>query len=288
MADPTLTMVPVPTATPPEVRLELNWPKTPSAQVERLGPDGVWSLVRTGEPAALTGGQWFGHDVEAPYGTPLRYRASAGGVTVDGLTRATGGFDPGFFDPAYFDTTGTVAGQPASLDVYLDVSDPWLIDPGRPSLSQPIRLHKVGPQTSPIRQATFLPIGADTPIVLAQQRGRETYTITVKTDGVTAHRALGQLLAGGSTLLWNVPESLGWDLPTGYVAVGAIGREHRAGYGADPVRLWTLPLTLTRRPAGGQAAAWSYDALAVEQDTYPDVAAHYATYRDLLAHQPTA
>ena len=290
MADPRLTLIPHPDGSPPEVELRLNWAGQASAQVQRLDPDGRWRPVRTGEPATLTGGLWIGHDVEASYGAPLGYRAISGSTIVVGVVPAQpgrgGGFDPAGFTPAGFDTTSPVPGSPETNRVLLAVDRPWLVHPGSPSLSQPLEVRTLEPIVTAIRQATFQVVGRVNPVVVSQARSAAAYSMTVLTETLAGQQGLTDLLGDGSTLYWNVPVTLGWGLPTGWVAVSDVQWEHQlTGYAGDPAKVWTLPLKIVDRPVGGQAQQWSCAALVAEQATCQDVLDHYESSRALLAHK---
>lgn len=275
---------------PPRVALDLYWPNQGPVAVDRRGPDGRWAPVRTAEPAALAGGAWLGFDYEAPYGVPLRYRMRvvANALLVDPGTTVEipEQTDQGFAETFTETFQVTTPAVPASEIVQLDVAVPWLIHPGIPDLSQPVRVVDVSPVVRSVRRGVFEPIGRSTAVVRSQRRSAPAYTLRVRTETSVALVNLDELLADGSALLWQVPPSLGWDMPTGWVSVADVDEARFYGFGRAPRRTVTLPLLMVDRPAGGQQAQWSYASVLAEHTTYQAVLESYRSYADLTARRP--
>ena len=243
---------------PPRVLLEVTLATDATISILRQDPDGRWRPVRGAEPAALAGGTWTGWDYEAPYGVDVTYQLVA--------------------------ASGTQTFGPYRLEVSL----PWLIHPGVPSRSVAIRVQSLSEITTPIRQGVFAVLGRSTPVVVSQQRDADMYNLVLRTDGPNDHGLLREVLADGSTLLLNIPDSLGWDFTDGWISVGEVKTRRLAGYGTDPVRYLDLPVRLVDRPAGGQQSQWTCDTLLSEQSSCDTLLASYASCSTLAAHRRAA
>jgi hypothetical protein len=282
------TAIAEPGNVPPRIALELTWPEAPTATVERLDPDGRWRPVRTGEPATIVE-TWLGYDYEAPYGDPVSYRATSG----DGLVINAG---PGSFSGTDFPDLDegmgveyNPDGSVAHYDVVLDVPAAWLIHPGVPSLSCPLRVVSVSERTRPARRGVFDVIGRQTPVVASQRRKAGGYEVKLRTLDDAAAAALEAALDDSSPLLLNIPTSLGWLLRRTWVSVGDLvvtpytdlnGRDHRL--------VWTLPVLEVDRPSGAQQAQWTLDDLQAERLTFDDLTQGYGSFADVAAHRSRA
>lgn len=263
-----LTATPFPTAVPPFVELEVVDTVTTFATItlQRLDPDGVWRPVRGAEPAQLSGGTWAGEDFEAPYGAVLNYRA----VREDGTL--------------FYSLTGYPSGP--SADLIMHVPDPWLIHPGIPLLSQPLKVRLQDKETRPARRGVFSPLSGGLPIVVSSRRVAASSQLEVLTETLNEQEALLALLDDGQALLLNLPAEQGWGLPTCWVSVGDVDTTRDIQYGASPRRVWSLPYSVVNRPVGDLQSVWSFNALAASEDSFNSVKFDYATMADLAAHRP--
>jgi hypothetical protein len=238
---------------PARVRLDIadvGSPAFTTVTVTRHNPDGTVSPVRTtdGNPVPMSGGAGLVYDYEAPYGAAVTYS------TLE--------------TPANVTTPVTV---PAS--------QVWLIHPGVPSLSLPIRLGR-GSFMSRVRaasQAVFKVLGRSTPLVYtdgARKSIASTLVALVQSAGQLA--AMEALLADTSVLLLNVPTTLGYNFPTCYVSIGDVTEVPTTELVAETWLTLSMPFTVVDRPAGGTQAARTLADLAV-----------YATLADLAAAYPT-
>jgi hypothetical protein len=252
-----LVATPQPENVPPRIELSLTWAGNGSALVERLNPDGRWYPVRGAEPATVTG-TWTGWDYEAPLGAQVTYRATSGGTVL------------------------------TSAEVVLDSLTPWLVHPGVPVLSQPLQIMGWSARERPARQASFRVLGSRFPVTISAERAAPASTLTVRTETDAANDSMLSVLADGSVLLLNVPRSAGWKVEAGWVSVGDVTEDHEAPDGRDPARIWTLPVQLVDRPAGGIQGLWTVAGLAAERLTADDVVQGYYSVADLAAHRPRA
>jgi hypothetical protein len=245
----TVTATAEPTATPPRVRLDLTTNKT-SLTVYRVALDGTKTPVRTydGGPLPVSGSTALLYDPEAFFGQPYTYTT---------------------------DDTATTAS--ASVTVNSDV--PWLVHPGVPTRSMPVEIADMSDRQAPANQSVRYPLNRRFPIVANDgQRKADSYTLTLRTTGQVELEALQELLDDLSVLLLNVPADPTWvDLSSEYVAVGDLARANPGRYVQFDKRLWSLPCSVTDRPAGGSQAF----------NTYAKSTALYATYSARLAAHAT-
>lgn len=251
MATLTLTATPLPTATPPAVRLDVTATGTPtvtSVTITRQDASGVVSTVRTsdGGPLPVSGGVATVFDPEIPYGQAATYTATAAGAS---------------------DATATAT---------LDVEDIWLVDVGVPARSVPVefRIGTNDEETWDVDQGVFPILGRDTPIVVTGgSRQAPVSSLIVGTDTPAQSEAMRQLLSDGSTLLLNVPPLSGLGLSTAYISVGAVRYKRRSNIGTDPQRDIELPYRVVSRPAGGSQAAITWETIAAAYPTWDAIPA---------------
>jgi hypothetical protein len=240
-----------PNATPPRIRLDVATAK-PAVTVYRVAQDGTRTPVRTynGGPFPVSGGSLVAYDPEAPYGQPVTYVADEAGIT-------------------------------GSLEVTLDITDQvWLVHPGVPSRSQPIRIQDVSQRMTAANQSVRYPLGRRDPIVASDGRRKsDVYTLTVRTKGVADTEAMKALLADMSPLLLNIPASKQWPgMGTEYIAVGDVMQVNPGGWGGWSERYWELSCTVVARPAGGSQADNTYAKSLASYSTYAARLAAHATY----------
>lgn len=237
-----LTVTPDPVNDPPRVLLSLLGALGPTVTIQRIDDSGRKSPVRLANPGTLNGGGWLGYDYEPPYGVTVRYQATATRVITS--------------DPV--ELTSTRA---------------WLIHPGIPDLSQPLKIAKIGDSTQDLNQSVQYAAGRPRPITETDgTRHDETFELTVKTDSQQELDGLRSLLADGSTLLLQIVSPTTDRTEYYWVAVGAVTRARRTLDFGDARRIWTLPLTVTDPPSG----------LLLAQRTWADVVAEFPTWQDVL------
>lgn len=264
-----LTATPMPDTSPPSVTLEVSDGTlgTSNVTIVRMDPDGRWHPVRGAEPAHVIDGAWSGFDDEAPYGVPVSYQ----------MTRTSGAVDTG---------RSPLAGGGYANTLQLDVTDVWLIHPGVPSLSQRLELRDWQPIVRAARRGVFVPLGGGLPLVVSGARAAGTSQLETLTSTTEDEDGLRALLDDGSPLLLNVPVTLGWNAPSGWVSVGDSTTAREFMWGPAPRRVWTLPYNEVARPIGSTQSLWTCAGLLAEQATCADVLTHYETCATLAAHRP--
>jgi hypothetical protein len=265
----TITAAAQPGTTPPSVALTITSTSSAQVTVQRQLPDGTAENVRTANGAPLTvSGTTKLVDAGAPYGQQLVYVAN--GATV-------------------------------SNSVVLVVNQPWLVHLAYPDRSVPIDIGTIEPLDRDIAQGTQWPMGGKYPIVVTDgTRHAPSGTITVLTEGLPDLAAIEQLLDDGSTLLLNIPSTLGWGIDWEYVAVGKLSEARIVQYGPESGRAWTLPYQVVQAPVGGTAGIGggigapgsgnsgggssvppgtrTWADLALEASTWTGAAAKYSSY----------
>lgn len=260
---PTVTITPtaLPNNVPPAIRLDLTDTRTPPAHlltVVRNNPDGTTSTVRTSD------------------GTPLVMNTS--GATTVGLI-----FDYEAYPYGGTFTYSTVEFPSAvSPSVTLNVSRPWLVHPGIPSLSVPINFRPGSFQsmTYAAKQGVFYPLGRKNPVVVTDgARKGGSGSMVLQTDTLDDLSALLDLLSDAGTLLLNVPDSLGAGPVSQYVAVGDVTVTRLTDNVIDGYRDITMPFTVVDAPIGGNQAERTFADLMA----YPTLDAIKAAYPTLIA-----
>lgn len=225
--------------------------------IRRNNPDGTANTVRNGEPATFTAGAWSDYDYETPMDLAVSYQVLSSDQT-------------------------TV--QATSSSVTLASSDKtWLKDPTVPALNFVLKVSDMGDLTRDLPTGIFWVAGRRYPVVTTGQRFVPSGDLVAYTESFAERQAMLNILSSGRVLQLSTPD--GYGLGAYYVAVGSV-TEHRQTRMADnPVRLWTLPLTVTDRPAYVSSAASgnTYGDVLTNYVTYADVTRIKATYNDLLA-----
>lgn len=250
----TLVATPEPLNDPPRVLLTLTWTAATTATVARQDPDGQTRVVRTADPATLSGGIWVGYDYESWFGESTVYTATVGATTI------------------------------TSSAVSLDVDTSWLRHPGIPSLSQPVELAGDG---SPVRAATravLQPQGRQYPVVVSDGRRKApASTLKLRTYELADKAALLALFDDVSVLLLDVPPALAWGITHQYMSFGDLTEDRLVVPRPDnPWREWSAPYNIVDRPPGGIQSQRTYADLLV-YPTYLALDAAYATYADMLS-----
>lgn len=215
------------TSRPPRVRITLSSSVAETVTLIRQHADGTTAAVRTpdGGPLILTGGGGVFNriidDIEAPYGQPLVYIASG----------------------AY------------SAPVTVEVTRPWLVSLGNPARSLPVTFAEAGSRNTEGKQGIFGPLGRKRPLVInGGPRSSPDGTLKLRTKTLGEADALDLILEDGAVLLLNVPDSLGWRIPTDYLSIGKVTEDRVVRYGAGPYRTWNLAYVTVDAPLGGSDA----------------------------------
>jgi hypothetical protein len=280
---PTLTAVAEPTFA--RVRLELDFSDTPAAtylHVHRglaAGPaHGVDDVVRLhGVTADLTDafGTWtmkrasngraVFYDTELPLDVNVYYRADSSQALS--TASATAG-------PVNIASNGAI----------------WLKDPIRPAhdLAATVVRDPVDPACNPASGIYFVGFEGDQyasasgrfqveddafPIVATRPRREATTSMVLVTKQLTDRDRMKTLLMSGDVLLVQTPATWGYGdmyVDAADVSVNRLSRDHR-----KPWRQWSLPLALTRQPAGL--------SFGVDGARWQDLCDVYATWADVTA-----
>lgn len=247
---------------PPRVRLDVTSVGGGNLQatVTRLGADGRTVPVRTADgnplPLTVSGSDRVGlaYDYEAAYGTTVQY--------------GTGEFGP--------------SGSP----LLVDVSQPWLIHVGIPTLSQPVTFGEgsFAEELLTVSRGVFRPLGRSSVVVVtdgARKDPQSSFTLVIETLPQIA--GLKALLKNASPLLLNIPVGLNTGVDTDYISVGDVPIRRLTANVIDTYRLVPMPYDVVDRPAGGSQSQRTYADVLNAFATYADVLAAYSTYAELLA-----
>lgn len=242
---------------PPRVRLDVAASAgETSTTVTRTDPDGTIVPVRTGDgnPLALASSAGTLYDYEAPFGAAVTYSSQETPANV-------------------------------SSPVTVPASRVWLIHPGVPTLSQPVRLAPgtFTKRTRDVSQGVFWPQGRSTPIIVSDgARKTAQSTLAVLTISPDEAAGIDAVMSDAGVLLLNIPATLGYNFGTCYIAPGKI----EAGPVIDKVfEQWltfSWPFYVVARPAGGSQAQRTLADL-LSYATLADLKRTYATLGDLLA-----
>ncbi|WP_432147963.1 hypothetical protein [Streptomyces sp. bgisy029] len=225
------------------------------------GPYGLWD----GTDLIATDSMRI-EDYEAPLGMPIGHLLE----TIDPDTKAVL-------------WRGTV---PKTIP-WPDPDRAWLKDPGNPQRNTIVTVAAQPSWTRPIEQAEYVVKGRRNKVVLSGRRQGREGEVQVWTHSDQERERLDWLL-DGNVLLWQTGPGLGvGDL---YMSVGQT-TEAREGEAADPVRIWTLPVTEMDMPVttgvnGSGGRTWQ-DVLS-EFPTWRAVLDAYATWEDVLLNRRKA
>jgi hypothetical protein len=239
---PTLTATALPDDTPPRILLTVYAPAATQVTITRINADGARSTVRDANPKMLVGGVAPVYDYEAPFGQPVTYTATT-------------------------DATASLATAPVTLAV----TQPWLLHPGIPNLSQPVTVRTIGDQTSDTLQGVHYVLGRDKPVVISDGvRHASTFDLTLKTSTQADGLMLEGLLSDASPLLLQAAYPYTGETFYGWVSIGGVTRSPYNRF-IHPGVVWTLSCTEVDRPAG----------LLQTQRTLADVAAQFLTLAEV-------
>lgn len=212
----------------PGVQLALVWDDVANPPtVSRLDPDGVYRLVRGGNPVTLDGsGHWTGYDYEPPFDVPVLYAASNGDSD----------------DPATPDAV-TITSLSITLPSH---GQAWLKHVLHPELSAPVMLTRLPDITRAARVGTFPVLGRSEPVAVSSPRVAPTGSLDFRTDDDDERAAIVDLLADGTVLVLITPGDTGFG--SLYVMPGDLDEKRVTHLGSQTVRLWTLAFTAVDRP----------------------------------------
>jgi hypothetical protein len=185
---------------------------------------------------------------------------------------------------AYRATTNlgkTVTSQPALVTS----TRPWLIFPGAPGNSQPIRINAVDPLTRTIDRGVFRPAGRREAIVISDRRRSEEGSLTLLSSTQEERNAILELVDLGQVLLLQCPSSLGYDLAYNYLAIGDVVETRPTRILMHPYRYINLPFVVTSRPAELQGSAFTWDDVLAEEGTWDKLKADYGSWTEVLKHR---
>lgn len=241
-----------PSNVPPRIRLDISGTTETSVTPLRLHPDGRLVPVRTsdGNPEPLSGGVAVLYDYEAPFGDLVQY------TSVE--------------TPSAF-----------TLQVMVDASQVWLIHPGVPSLSLPIRLGpgSLSQDEFDVQQGVFYPLGRANPVVVTGgARQAAASQVVALTTSDADYRAIRDLVSDAGVLYLNVPVELGYSYDSCYIAVGKVTATRAVDKVFVAQRAVAMPFVVVDRPAGGSQAQRTLADLL----DYPTLAALQSAYATLL------
>jgi hypothetical protein len=217
-------------------------PAATQVTITRINADGARSTVRDANPKMLVGGVAPVYDYEAPFGQPVTYTATT-------------------------DATASLATAPVTLAV----TQPWLLHPGIPNLSQPVTVRTIGDQTSDTLQGVHYVLGRDKPVVISDGvRHASTFDLTLKTSTQADGLMLEGLLSDASPLLLQAAYPYTGETFYGWVSIGGVTRSPYNRF-IHPGVVWTLSCTEVDRPAG----------LLQTQRPRADVAAQFLTLAEV-------
>lgn len=248
-----LTATADPSNSPPRVLLDVTGMAGSTVTITRTDPDGNTQPVRTANPGTLVGGAFTVFDYEARYGVVNTYTATS-------------------------DTADT-----ATATATLTVGAPWLIHPGNPALSMPLRVISRGPRTKASTAAAHVILGRRDPIVVTDGvRHAASFDLNIGTQSVADEAALDALLADAATLLLQLVYTGIDRAEYWWVSVGDVTETDVVEWFGNEVTQWTLPCTVTSAPSGSQQSERTWADLLADFATWADADAAYATWHDLL------
>ena len=224
-----------------------------ATKVVRIAPDGIETILRSGEKFSLAAGKGTIYDYEVPLDVPVTYKA----------TQVT-----------------PVSGSPevilsGAAQTMLSHGKSWLKDPGLASNNLRLDYVQGLPKLSRrARAGVFDVIDRTNPIVVSAKRQSATGDFTFTTLTQTDYEKMIKLINRGEVLLLSTPPAYG--VGNVYVHIGDVDEDRIAiGDASNWVRRWTLPLLVVDRPLAITSTA--------PLERWSDVKATWATWNDLYA-----
>lgn len=215
--------------------------------VDRKTSGESWVTLRAGASYASPGGIAAIDDYEAPFDTPVIYRATQ--VTPVGATTGLSAW-------------ATLPSQ----------QETWLKDPAYPTRN--MRLDEVTSLEEMqfvSRAGVFAVIDRPRPVVVAARRAEWTGVLSLTTATDDQRIKMDDLLKRGQVLLLSTPKNYG--IGNMYVHVGDVQQTRVTPLVTEPTRQWQLPLTAVDRP---EAISTMLPGI-----TWADVKAKYPTWQAL-------
>ncbi len=234
------------------VELTVDLSRTATAvtvTITRTDPGGQQTIVRGADRAALSGGEFFVVDSEAPLGVEVTYVAvgySVGGAVV-------------------------VVSPTVAVTIPVERAQVWLKDPGSPSLAVSPLIVTMPAVTREVRRGIYHVAGAEMPVIRSDVRQSETGTMVLHTQTLPEAAALDYLFASGSVLLFQADPDLG--IEQFYFSAGTVDQSRldpRNGF--DPRRDFEIDYIKTSPPVGGTGTAV----------TWQDAITAYLTWQDAI------
>jgi hypothetical protein len=256
-----ITATALPNNIPPAVRINVNDTRSPGQALQltimRTNPDGTRVPVRTsdGNPLQLSGGVGLVFDNEPVLGGAVSYTS----LEVPGIS---------------------------SPQVTVTASQAWLVHPGTPSKSIPIRfgLHPARHRTRPVVRGVFNVLGRANPVVVTDgTRHGRMLSLALLLQDQAALDAFEALTADAATLLLSVPASLGYNIPTAYIAIGDIDALPVVDRVSEHLFIASMAYYEVDRPSGGSRAAWTLADVQARYGTLTAVQTAYRTLADVQA-----
>jgi hypothetical protein len=160
----------------------------------------------------------------------------------------------------------------------------WLINPGVPDRSMPITLWRGTneEEAADVLAGIFKPLGRRDAVVISDgKRKAPSSELIVGTDTEAEAQQLEDLLSDASTVLLNVPPSLGLGMDTQYIFISTLRRRRLSDVGTAPQRVWTLPYQVVTLPVGGSQSQWTWADVLATSPTWQDLLTNYGTCADV-------
>lgn len=173
-----------------------------------------------------------------------------------------------------FDAGGLELGQHSATITPDLAGRPWLKIITRPFLNRPVVVLDYSELSRPARAGVFDVVGRSFPVVVSDVRRSARFELQLLTETDEQRRELALALAGGETVLLQVPADA--DVPAGYLHVGD-ATEARPSRRSER-RVFTLAVTEVAAPAADVVGAVS---------TWQTVLNTYSNWTELLAAHAT-
>lgn len=175
----------------------------------------------------------------------------------------------------------------------LTAVNPWAIHPTTPALS--FRLDQATPNAAGVRSlASVSRDASDVPHavlgspyrVFTKTGPRNAPTTQLELTTVTSLEAAAVRAAVNdlTPLLLRIPAAWAWDFESGYYRIGQVDEARVLQYGAEPARIFTLPLERVQAPAGTQQPERTWVNVLTDFPTWAAVRAAYASWTTVLTN----
>lgn len=256
-----ITGIPTPDSTPPSVVVTATGIPAGAASltVTRL-VEGQVGTVRGADKMAVLGATGGLTDWEAPFGTPVIYRALA------------------------YSAAGAVLEQTQTPELTLDVDVMWISDPLAPGISTPCRGVKSPESFATMNyevQSALSPIeGAELPILMTGlRRAASSVPLIIIAKDAAEAAPIRQVLRYAQPFQLRLPDRWQVPLPKMSYAFAESVSDNLFGGGTPGRSHITLTFSLVAPPAASVIIpSRSYATLLTEAPTYGDLPGLYASY----------